>query len=119
MPRDRQPLAGRRRAESRRSGGPLHSPLPGRVGPHPEPCRFARFCATLFVLRDGKTLSGLVLSETSGKIELLMPDATRKTIPASDVEERKLQNVSPMPAGLVKTPQELSDLLAYLLVATK
>ena len=77
------------------------------------------FRATLFVLRDGKTLSGLVLSETSGKIELLMPDATRKTIPAAEVEERKLQDVSPMPAGLVKTPQELSDLLAYLLVATK
>jgi putative heme-binding domain-containing protein len=77
------------------------------------------FRATLFVLRDGKTLSGLVLSETSGKIELLMPDATRKTIPAADVEDRKLQDVSPMPAGLVKTPQELSDLLAYLLAATR
>ena len=71
------------------------------------------------MLRDGKTLSGLVLSETSGKIELLMPDAARKTVPVADVEERKLQDISPMPAGLVKTPQELSDLLAYLLAATR
>jgi putative heme-binding domain-containing protein len=77
------------------------------------------FRATLFVLRDGKTLSGLILGETSGKIELLLPDATRRTIAVADVEERKLQNISPMPAGLVKTPDELRDLLAYLLQATK
>ena len=77
------------------------------------------FRATLFVLRDGKTLSGLVLGETSGKIELLLPDATRKTIAVADIEERKLQNLSPMPAGLVKTPEELRDLLAYLLLVTK
>ncbi len=77
------------------------------------------FRATLFVLRDGKTFSGLVLSETSAKIELLLSDATRKTIAAADVEQRKVQNLSPMPAGLVKTPDELRDLLAFLLLATK
>jgi putative heme-binding domain-containing protein len=75
------------------------------------------FRATLFVLRDGKSLTGLVLSETSEKVELLLPDATRKTIAVSEVEERKVQNVSPMPAGLVKTPDELRDLLAFLLRA--
>lgn len=75
------------------------------------------FRATLFVLRDGKTFSGLVLGETSGKIELLLSNATRKTIAAADVEERKVQNISPMPAGLVKTPDELRDLLAFLLLA--
>lgn len=77
------------------------------------------FRATLFVLRDGKTFSGLVLSETSAKIELLLSDATRKTIAPADVEQRKVQNISPMPAGLVKTPDELRDLLAFLLLATK
>jgi putative heme-binding domain-containing protein len=77
------------------------------------------FRATSFVLRDGKTLSGLVLSETSQKIDLLLPDATRRTLAASDVEQRKTQNTSPMPAGLVKTPDELRDLLAFLLLSTK
>jgi putative heme-binding domain-containing protein len=77
------------------------------------------FRSTLFVLRDGQTISGLVLGETSGKIDLLLPNATRKTITAAEVEERKLQNLSPMPAGLVKSPDELRDLLAYLLSATK
>jgi putative heme-binding domain-containing protein len=77
------------------------------------------FRATLLVLRDGKTYSGLVIGETAAKIELLLPDATRKTVPIADVEERKLQNLSPMPAGLVKTPDELRDLLAYLLLPGK
>jgi hypothetical protein len=71
------------------------------------------------VLRDGKTLSGLVLSETSQKIDLLLPDATRRTLAASDVEQRRIQNTSPMPAGLVKTPDELRDLLAFLLLSAK
>lgn len=77
------------------------------------------FRATSFVLRDGTVLTGLVLGETSQKIDLLLPDATRRTFAASDVEQRKIQNTSPMPAGLVKTPDELSDLLAFLLLSTK
>jgi putative heme-binding domain-containing protein len=77
------------------------------------------FRATLFVLRDGRTFTGLVLGETSEKIELLLTDATRKTIAVSDVEQRKLQEISPMPAGLVKTPDELRDLLAFLLLSAK
>jgi putative heme-binding domain-containing protein len=77
------------------------------------------FRATSFVLRDGTVLTGLVLGETSQKIDLLLPDATRRTFAASDVEQRKIQNTSPMPAGLVKTPSELSDLLAFLLLSTK
>jgi hypothetical protein len=48
-----------------------------------------------------------------------LPDATRKTIATADVELRKVQDISPMPAGLVKTPDELRDLLAFLLLATK
>jgi len=77
------------------------------------------FRATSFVLHDGKTLTGLVLGETSEKIDLLLSDATRKTIAVSDVEQRKIQDISPMPAGLVKTPDELSDLLAFLLLSGK
>ncbi len=77
------------------------------------------FRATSFVMRDGKVLTGLVLSETAEKVELLLPDATRRTLAIPDVEQRRLQRTSPMPAGLVKTPAELGDLLAYLLRSTK
>jgi hypothetical protein len=36
-------------------------------------------------------------------------------IKVADIEEREPVRTSPMPASLVKTPDELRDLLAYLL----
>ncbi|MGE3316579.1 MAG: c-type cytochrome, partial [Planctomycetaceae bacterium] len=73
------------------------------------------FKATQIVTKEGKTLIGLVVGETGEKVELLLNDATRASIAKSEIEERKLQETSPMPAGLLKKPEELRDLLAYLL----
>ncbi len=73
------------------------------------------FRATTLTLTDGRVLTGLVVNETADSLELLQPDATRKAVPKKDVEVRKLSDQSPMPAGLVRTPDELKDLLAYLL----
>jgi len=73
------------------------------------------FRATTIETTDGKPLTGLVVRESADEIELLLPDATRKTVAAVEIESRQLQAVSPMPAGIVKTPAELRDLLAYLL----
>jgi hypothetical protein len=55
------------------------------------------------------------VSETAELIEVLQSDTTRKFVSKKDVEDRSLSKVSPMPAGLVKNPDELRDLLAYLL----
>jgi putative heme-binding domain-containing protein len=73
------------------------------------------FRATLITTRKGLTLTGLVVTETADEIELLLPDTTRKAIAKKDIEDRQLTKASPMPGGLVKTPEELRDLLAYLL----
>lgn len=73
------------------------------------------FKATLVVTKAGKTYSGLVTGETAEKIEMILSDTNKVAIAAGDVAERKLQEISPMPQGLVKTPEELRDLLAYLL----
>ena len=73
------------------------------------------FKATLLVTKDGKSYTGLVTSETGEKIEMILPDTNKLAIPTSEIEERSLQDISPMPQGLVKTPEELRDLLAYLL----
>ena len=73
------------------------------------------FRATSIETSDGQPLTGLVVGETADQIELLLPDATRKTVATVEIESRQLQAVSPMPAGIVKTPAELGDLLAYLL----
>lgn len=75
------------------------------------------FKATLIVTTEGRQHIGLVTGETAEKLEMIQTDATPITIPIKDIEERKLQDQSPMPPGLVKTPDELRDLLAFLLGA--
>jgi putative heme-binding domain-containing protein len=73
------------------------------------------FRATQIVTSDGRTLTGLVVGETATKIDLLANDAKRVELPKSEIEERHLLELSPMPQGLVKQPEELRDLVAYLL----
>jgi putative heme-binding domain-containing protein len=73
------------------------------------------FRATLIETKAGLAVTGLVVKETAEVIELLLPDATRKEIAKKNIETRKLLDLSPMPAGIVKTPEELRDILAYLL----
>jgi putative heme-binding domain-containing protein len=73
------------------------------------------FRATFIETKAGKSFTGLVVKETADVLELLLPDATRKEIAKKDVEDRKLLELSPMPSGIVKTPEELRDILAYLL----
>jgi putative heme-binding domain-containing protein len=73
------------------------------------------FRATTLVTKRGQLLSGLVVRETATELELLLPDTSHRVVPIADVEERKLSATSPMPSGLIKTPDELRDLLTYLL----
>ncbi len=73
------------------------------------------FRSSVIVTGNGKVVTGLVVSETGEGVTVLTPEAKRVEIRRGDIEERKTQNVSAMPAGLVKTPRELRDLLAYLL----
>jgi putative heme-binding domain-containing protein len=73
------------------------------------------FRATYIETKSGLTLTGLVVKETSAVLELLLSDATHKEISKKDIESRKLLDLSPMPSGIVKTPEELRDILAYLL----
>jgi putative heme-binding domain-containing protein len=85
--------------------------LPGRqVAP--------AFRATTLATESGEVLTGLVTAENAAEFELLLPDATRRTVKVAEVAERRQAEVSPMPAGLVRTPEELRDLLAYLLGTT-
>ena len=73
------------------------------------------FRATRLETNAGLVLTGLVVGETADKLELLLPDGTRRALAAADIAERRLLELSPMPAGLVRRPEELRDLLAYLL----
>jgi putative heme-binding domain-containing protein len=73
------------------------------------------FRSTVLSLDSGQVLTGLLVNETADAVELLLPDATRRRVSTDEIEERGVGRVSPMPSGLIKTPEELRDLIAYLL----
>ncbi len=77
------------------------------------------FKATHLELKTGIVIAGLVVNETADKLELLLPDANRRTITRKEIDARRLIELSPMPAGVVRRPDELRDLLAYLLSDNK
>ena len=73
------------------------------------------FRGTQVVLADGREIVGLMVREASGEVEMLLPDTSRRVVKTANIEARRPLPTSPMPGGLVKTPDELRDLLAYLL----
>jgi len=70
---------------------------------------------TALTLSDDDDVAGLVVGETSTKLELLLANGTRRAIDKQKITSRQIQDRSPMPEGLVRTPDELNDLLAYLM----
>jgi putative heme-binding domain-containing protein len=70
---------------------------------------------TLVQLKDDEDIAGLVTGETSDEIDLLLPAGVHRTIKKSAIAKREIQDRSPMPEGLIQTPAELRDLLAFLL----
>jgi putative heme-binding domain-containing protein len=73
------------------------------------------FRFTVIRLKNGDILGGLVVSETAEALDLRLQDTTLKTIGKNDIDARKQEDRSPMPQGLVRTPDELRDLLAFIL----
>ena len=75
------------------------------------------FRVTTLALTDGRVASGLLLRQ-DGEV-LVLADAQGKEVrvPASTVEDRKLSQLSPMPANLAEQIEEadFAHLLAYLL----
>jgi len=70
---------------------------------------------TLLTKKDGSAIAGLVTGESGSEIELLLPAGVHQTILKEEVAKREQQDRSPMPEGLIQTPEELRDLLSYLM----
>jgi hypothetical protein len=66
-------------------------------------------------LKSGDLYGGLVIGETAEKLDMRLQDTTLKTFNKSDIDARKQEEKSPMPQGLVRTPEELKDILAYVM----
>jgi putative heme-binding domain-containing protein len=74
------------------------------------------FAPYLVETRDGRTLSGLLASETATSITLRLPLAQEETLLRNNVAKLEALPGSLMPAGLeaAMPPQDLADLLAFL-----
>jgi putative heme-binding domain-containing protein len=70
---------------------------------------------TLLQLKDEEELAGLVTGETGEEIDLLLPAGVHRAVKRSNIAKREIQDRSPMPEGLIQTPAELRNLLAFLL----
>lgn len=72
--------------------------------------------AYLFTLPEGKTLSGMIRSETTDSINLRLPGGLDETFLRSEVTSMKAIGQSLMPEGIENTVtiSEMADLLSYL-----
>lgn len=75
-----------------------------------------QFTEYVVVLTDGRTLSGLLVNESSEEIVLRQPEGKERTILRAEIEELQATTRSLMPVGMEKeiTVQQMADLLAYL-----
>ena len=74
-----------------------------------------KYLSTKVDLLDGKSISGLLVSETK-EVVVIFDGKEKRTIKVSDIEDRKTLKQSSMPEGLAGTiaPVEFLDLIAYL-----
>ncbi|HEX4142672.1 MAG TPA: discoidin domain-containing protein [Pirellulales bacterium] len=74
------------------------------------------FVTYLFVLDNGTTVTGFVTSEGADEITLRDAEGREIHLPVSQIEERKKQEISIMPEGLVKdlTVEEFGALISYV-----
>jgi|GEM_PF-1786589 len=83
-----------------------------------------KYLSDSFLLLDGRTITGLVVSETGEGIELLtdlLKSDEKTTVATDEIDDRVKSKLSPMPAGLadVLTRQEIEGLIAYVDAAGK
>jgi putative heme-binding domain-containing protein len=72
--------------------------------------------ATVIETKSGRTLTGIVKSESPPAVTLLDAGGKQVTVALADIESRAVSPVSLMPSGLADdmTPAEFTDLVAYL-----
>lgn len=74
------------------------------------------FEPVLIVTNSGKTVNGLIRSESPDELVIATGPNQEARVARADIEEMKPSNVSIMPAGLEKqlTKEQLADLIAFL-----
>ncbi len=73
----------------------------------------------LLVTADGRSVTGMIASETANSVTLKRAENATDTVERTDIEELRSSGLSIMPEGLEKQidPAGMADLLAYLMTA--
>ncbi|QVL31986.1 c-type cytochrome [Telmatocola sphagniphila] len=81
----------------------------------------AAFRMTTLFLKDGKTLSGLVVREEGQSVVIADQTGKETAVGKDNIEERKVSNLSPMPANIAEqvSESEFRHLMGYLLKQKK
>ena len=76
----------------------------------------AGYSATTVVTTGGRSVSGLVVEDSPQRIVLKVQGGKLETIPAAEIDEKRVSKVSLMPEGIEAQykPQEIIDLFAFL-----
>jgi putative membrane-bound dehydrogenase-like protein len=76
----------------------------------------SRFLSYTAVLTDGRTISGMLKSETGTSVTLIGTDGKPQELLRSDLDDLLASNRSFMPEGLEKdlTPQDLADVILFV-----
>ena len=71
------------------------------------------------ITHDGRSLTGLIASETANSVTLKRADDATDTVQRGDIDELRASGLSIMPEGMEKQvdPQAMADLLAYLMTS--
>ena len=74
------------------------------------------FDTWVFVTESGKVFTGFVVTESAEMVEIRQTNGLAVELRQAEIEERKKQDQSMMPVGLVNNlkPAQLADLIAYL-----
>jgi putative heme-binding domain-containing protein len=72
--------------------------------------------SVLLATRDGKVVTGLIRAETEAYIELVDSETKLTRVAKTEIEDRKVGDLSVMPAGQVDSLSvvEFADLISYL-----
>ena len=77
-----------------------------------------KFQNTILTKKNGDDVTGLIVYETAEKVTIITDPITtqRRDVKKSEIESRRISQLSPMPDGLVDTltREDILDLLAYL-----
>lgn len=75
------------------------------------------FSLYLFEMHDGRSLSGMIASETATGLTLKRADGGSEDLPRTSIRQMSSSGISLMPEGLEAaiSPAQMADLLAYLL----